>query len=204
VPYWQLTNYVDNATNNITLTPGPTGPTGPTGAQGIAGPTGPTGAQGVAGPTGPTGAQGVAGPTGAQGVAGPTGAQGALGPTGPTGAQGVAGPTGPVDLTVISNQFVLRSAVFSLVSGECDTNRIDILFSTNYTVTALCLYQPTAISRTVYVYTNAVQVDSFAFNTLNDTRTFATAIGITRYHRLGIAVSATNSVVNFCFEGRRQ
>jgi hypothetical protein len=104
VPYWQLTNYVDNATNNITLTPGPTGPTG---AQGIAGPTGPTGPQGDIGPTGPTGA-GATGPTG------PTGPQGATGPTGPTGA-GATGPTGPTgpagtaDLTSVSNQFLLLS-----------------------------------------------------------------------------------------------
>ena len=113
--------------------------------------------------------------------------------------------TEPVPYWQLTNYVDNRiTAVLSLVSGECDTNRVDILFSTNYTVTGVCVCQPSALSRTVYVYTNAVQVDSFTLSTLNDIRTFATPISITRYHRLGIAVSATNSVVSFCFEGRRQ
>lgn len=83
---------LENAIEDIELTPGPTGPAGPTG------PTGPAGAQGAQGPqgaTGATGATGAPGPAGPQGDPGPAGAQGPAGPTGATGPQGPAGPVGP-------------------------------------------------------------------------------------------------------------
>ncbi len=95
---------LDEAIEDIELTPGPAGPTGPAGPQGPAGPTGPAGPQGPAGATGPAGPQGAKGDTGDTGPQGPAGAPGATGPqgpkgdtgdTGPVGATGPAGPAGP-------------------------------------------------------------------------------------------------------------
>ena len=101
---------LDEAIEDIELTPGPAGPTGPAGPQGPAGPTGPAGATGAPGATGPAGPQGAkgdtgdTGPVGATGPAGPTGQQGPqgiqgikgdTGDTGPAGPAGSAGPTGP-------------------------------------------------------------------------------------------------------------
>ncbi|MCX7003574.1 MAG: hypothetical protein NTV22_09920 [bacterium] len=68
-----------------------------------------------------------------------------------------ASTTEPVPYWQLTNYVGSKvAAVASLVSGECDTNRVDILFSTNYLVTGVCVYQPTALSRTVYVYTTVL------------------------------------------------
>jgi hypothetical protein len=112
----------------------------------------------------------------------------------------VAGPSAPGDAA--TKQYVdgRTKVPASLVSGECDTNLVEILFSTNYTVAAVSVYQPAAVSRTVYVYTNGLPVTTFSLSAQNDTFAFSPPLPLARYVRLGIAVSETNSVLQFCFE----
>jgi hypothetical protein len=76
---------VQEALDELYVTPGPIGPQGP---QGVAGPQGP---QGVPGPTGSIGETGPEGPEGLRGPAGPPGEKG---DTGDQGIQGVPGTPG--------------------------------------------------------------------------------------------------------------
>jgi hypothetical protein len=80
---------VQEALDELYVTPGPIGPQGPKGD------TGPEGPQGIPGPSGPTGETGPEGPEGLRGPAGPTGDDGAPGPVGPTGAPGTPGSGAP-------------------------------------------------------------------------------------------------------------
>ena len=97
-------SYVDQAIQNIALTPGPQGEKGDKGDTGIQGPQGepgPQGIQGEIGPKGDTGEQGPQGEIGPQGLKGDTGPQGPKGDTGEkgqkgdTGEAGAKGDTGP-------------------------------------------------------------------------------------------------------------
>lgn len=96
---------------------------------------------------------------------------------------------------------LLTNRVLSLVSGECDTNIVEIMFSTNYYVTAVSVYQPVAVNRSVFVYIDGALIDNFTFTSVENTHTFGTPLMISRYDRLGITVTETNSTVQFCFEG---
>lgn len=89
----------------------------------------------------------------------------------------------------------------SIVSGECDTNRTDILFSTNFTINSVYVFQDSTSAQGVFLYTNSVMFDSFFFSSKNASHSFSIDIG--KYDRLGIATSNTTSTIDFCFEGKR-
>jgi len=91
--------------------------------------------------------------------------------------------------------------VTSIVSGECDTNRTDILFSTNFTINSVCVFQNSTSAQGIYLYTNSVMFDSFFFSSKNASRSFSVSIG--QFDRLGIATSNTTSTIDFCFQGKR-
>ena len=86
---------VNEAIQNIELTPGPKGDKGDTGPQGPQGPQGEPGPQGPQGPQGDTGPEGPQGPQGPAGAKGDKGDTGEPGPQGPQGPQGEPGPQGP-------------------------------------------------------------------------------------------------------------
>ena len=88
-------NSLQEALNNIELTPGPAGPAGPKGADGAAGEKGADGALGPMGPQGEKGADGALGPMGPQGEKGAAGLAGEKGDRGPQGLPGERGPQGP-------------------------------------------------------------------------------------------------------------
>ncbi|MCK5852186.1 hypothetical protein KAH27_04065 [bacterium] len=89
----------------------------------------------------------------------------------------------------------------SIVSGECDTNRTDILFSTNFTINSVYIYQDSAASQGIFLYTNNIIFDSFSFSSQNASHSFS--IGVGQFDRLGIASSNTASIIDFCFQGKR-
>jgi len=89
----------------------------------------------------------------------------------------------------------------SIVSGECDTNRTDILFSTNFTINTVYVFQDSATAQGVFLYTNSVIFDSFFFSSKNNSHSFNINIG--QFDRLGIATSNTSSTIDFCFQGKR-
>jgi len=89
----------------------------------------------------------------------------------------------------------------SIVSGECDTNRTDILFSTNFTINSVYVYQDSSTSQGVFLYTNSVLFDSFFFSSQNASHSFSIDVG--EFDRLGIASSNTVSIIDFCFQGKR-
>ena len=88
-------NALQDALNNIELTPGPAGPAGPRGADGAAGEKGADGALGPMGPQGEKGADGALGPIGPPGEKGAAGLAGEKGDRGPQGPPGERGPQGP-------------------------------------------------------------------------------------------------------------
>jgi len=89
----------------------------------------------------------------------------------------------------------------SIVSGECDTNRTDILFSTNFTINSVYVFQNPTSAQGVFLYTNSVMFDSFFFSSQNASHSFSIDVG--EYERLGIASSNTVSIIDFCFQGKR-
>ena len=89
----------------------------------------------------------------------------------------------------------------AIVSGECDTNRTDILFSTNFTVNSVYVFQYSSVPQQIFLYTNAVIFDSFSFSSANATHSFSIDVG--QFDRLGIASSNISTTVDFCFQGRR-
>ena len=91
--------------------------------------------------------------------------------------------------------------VVSVASGECDTNRLDVLFGTNYTMTSICIWQDSTDNQMVFLYKNGVQFDSVFFNTATASKTFS--VSLQKFDRLGVASSNINNVVNFCFQGRK-
>ena len=93
------------------------------------------------------------------------------------------------------------NSVVSVASGECDTNRLDVLFGTNYTMTSICVWQDSTDDQMVFIYKNGVQFDSVFFNTATASKSFS--INLQKYDRLGVSSSNINKVVNFCFQGRK-
>ncbi len=93
------------------------------------------------------------------------------------------------------------SPLSSLVSGECDTNRLDILVGTNYVITGVKVMQTSVIPQFIQVYSNGTVVGSFALAT--STAASDLSLNLAAYDRLGIACSNLNGTVLFVFEGRR-
>lgn len=89
--------------------------------------------------------------------------------------------------------------VATLVSGDADTNRTDILVTTNYAVSGVYVRQAAPTNQFVYVYTNKVAFDSFALSGLTASRTISINVG--RFDLLGIATSNPCSSIDFAFEG---
>ena len=90
----------------------------------------------------------------------------------------------------------------SIVSGECDTNRTDILFSTNFTVKSVCVFQYSSVAQEVYLFTNGILFDSFTFSSADAQHNFSIDIG--KFDRLGIAASNVATTIDFCFQGRKK
>ena len=121
-------------------------------------------------------------------------------------------------LEVGSNLYLRNSAVFPdgtvqstayntnapimLASGECDTNRTDILISGQYLVSTVRVWQASALAQAVTVFVNGSSVSTFNFSTL--TATSALALNLSPADRLGILSSNINGTVLFSFEGRRR
>ena len=96
-------NSLQEALNNIELTPGPAGPAGPAGPKGADGAAGEKGADGALGPMGPQGEKGAAGLAGEKGDRGPQGLPGERGPQGPPGEKGAPGDACPKTIKGIFN-----------------------------------------------------------------------------------------------------
>lgn len=124
-------NYIDDAIENVELTPGPEGPQGPTGA------TGATGATGPAGATGATGSPGATGPTGLTGATGPTGL------TGSPGATGTAGTNFNIGAPVKTTQAV-NTAFQPRAGGPSTVN----IIGTNSSLASLGVSMSASISPT--------------------------------------------------------
>ena len=88
-----------------------------------------------------------------------------------------------------------------LVSGECDTNRLDILVGSNYWVRGVKVWQASALGQAVNVYSNGNLVSAFSFS--GNTATQALTLNLAAFDRLGIACTNTAATVLFCFEGSR-
>lgn len=110
---------------------------------------------------------------------------------------GVTYPDGTVQATAYNTNMV-----FTLASGECDTNRVDILFSTDYAVGAVRVWQSPVTSQTVVVFLNGSSVTSFPFVTASTSQTLS--INLTAFDRLGILCTNINGTILFAFEGRRR
>lgn len=95
----------------------------------------------------------------------------------------------------------LFNPVTGLVGGECDTNRLDILCATNYTITGVKVLQTAGVPQLIRVYTNGVSVDAFALTTDRVERALSLTVG--PFDRLGIACTNLGGTVLFSFEGHR-
>jgi len=91
--------------------------------------------------------------------------------------------------------------ITSIVSGECDTNRTDILFSTNFTINSVYVFRDSTSAQGIYLFTNSVIFDSFFFSSKNASHSFLISVG--QFDRLGIAASNTTTTIDFCFQGKR-
>ena len=94
------------------------------------------------------------------------------------------------------------NTLYTLASGECDTNRVDILLSTSYLVSGIRVFQNAVTSQTIGVYLNGASVTSFPFTTAATSQTLA--IQLSAADRLGVACTNINGTVLFSFEGRRR
>lgn len=105
------------------------------------------------------------------------------------------------DGSVQSTAYTTNSTIM-LASGECDTNRVDILFSSPYLVSTVRVWQATAIGQAVSVFVNGSSVSTFNFS--GSSATSALAINLSSSDRLGILCTNFNGTVLFSFEGRRR
>lgn len=103
------------------------------------------------------------------------------------------------DSTTQTTAFASGSLGSSLVSGECDTNRTDILMSTNYVVTSVKVQQSPVIPQGVQVYSNGVPVVLFGVGAGMAEQALSLNLGA--FDRLGIACTNLSGTVLFVFEG---
>lgn len=88
-----------------------------------------------------------------------------------------------------------------LVSGECDTNRLDILVGSNYWVRGVKVWQASALGQAVNVYSNGNLVSTFALG--GTTASQPLTLDLAAFDRLGIACTNTSATILFSFEGSR-
>lgn len=105
------------------------------------------------------------------------------------------------DATIQTTAYVASNIISTLVSGECDTNRLDILASTNYVITGVKIMQSPVIPQMIQIYSNGTTVDAFVFATNTVARSLS--FSLAAFDRLGIACTNINGTVLFVFEGRR-
>lgn len=89
---------------------------------------------------------------------------------------------------------------FMLASGECDTNRLDILFSSAYLIHTIRVWQASAAGQAVSVFLNGSAVTTFPFTTTSTT--VPLSINLSAFDRVGVLCTNVNSTVLFAFEGR--
>lgn len=89
---------------------------------------------------------------------------------------------------------------FMLASGECDTNRLDILFSSAYVVSTVRVWQASAAGQSVSIFLNGSAVTTFPFTVVSST--VPLAVSVSAFDRLGILCTNLSSTVLFAFEGR--
>ena len=94
------------------------------------------------------------------------------------------------------------NAVYTLASGECDTNRVDILLSTAYAVSAVRVFQNPITNQAVTVFVNGSSVTSFPFASATTSQTLS--IQLSAFDRLGVLCTNVNGTILFAFEGRRR
>jgi len=111
---------------------------------------------------------------------------------------GLVFPDASVQTTAYTTNAVIATMV---VAGECDTNRLDILFSTNYIVTGVKVLQAPVIAQEIRVYTNGTVADTFTLS--SESASHSLSLGLGAFDRLGIACTNLNGIVLFSFEGRR-
>jgi hypothetical protein len=87
---------------------------------------------------------------------------------------------------------------FMLASGECDTNRVDILMAEPVKATAVRLFQSSVIPHTVRIFKNGAAVTGILFNAT--TADIPLAISLAPFDRLGILATNTAGTVLFAFE----
>lgn len=104
-------------------------------------------------------------------------------------------PDGSAQATAYST-----NRVAMLASGECDTNRVDILFSSAYLVSTVRVWQAAASGQAVSVLVNGSSVTTFPFTATSATTPLA--INLSAFDRLGILCTNASSTVLFAFEGR--
>ena len=105
------------------------------------------------------------------------------------------------DATTQTTAYVAGNGTGTLLSGECDTNRLDMLFSTNYVITGVKVMQSPNIPQWVQVYVNGSQMDAFALSSNTAARTVS--ISLAAFDRLGISCTNISGTILFSFEGRR-
>jgi hypothetical protein len=110
---------------------------------------------------------------------------------------GVVYPDGTAQATAYNT-----NAVFTLASGECDTNRVDILFSVNYLVSRVTVFQSPVTDQGVSVFRNGSSVTTFPFTGASTSQTLS--VSIDSSDRLGILCTNVNGTILFAFEGRRR
>jgi hypothetical protein len=106
------------------------------------------------------------------------------------------------DATTQTTAYTAGNITGPLLSGECDTNRLDILVSTNYIITGIKVLQTPVVPQMIEIYVNGTAVDAFALSTNTVARSLS--FSLAAFDRLGIACTNLNGTVLFSFEGRRQ
>lgn len=106
-------------------------------------------------------------------------------------------PDGSLQTTAyVTNPLVM------LASGECDTNRTDILFSGQYLVTTVRVWQAAVTGQAVTVFLNGSSVTTFPFSTASATTPLS--VQLSPADRLGILCTNVSGTILFSFEGRRR
>ena len=116
-------------------------------------------------------------------------------------ARAIHAGTGGVVFADGTTQTTAAVVSHPLLSGECDTNRLDILVGTNYAVRAVKVWQSPAVGQTINVYSNGTVVSSFSLGGASASQ--GLTLNLAAFDRLGIACTNLAGTVLFTFEGSR-